>query len=84
MGSKVKVEFDHDAMRELLRSDEMLQAMSEVGERVRARVGYGYATSEYVGRERVNVSIRPTTKKAKRDNRKNNTLLKAIGGMNKQ
>lgn len=81
MATRTKVELDHEGMRAFLRSDEMQAAMIRMTEQVRYRVGKGYKRSAYRGKGRVNVSLRASSKQAVRDNKKNNTLLKAIGGM---
>lgn len=55
--------------------------MSECKEHAKAiknRAGNGYATSNFKGKTRVNVSVYTQTKKAKKDCKDNNTLLKAL------
>ena len=42
--------------------------------------GTGYMVTTYTGRTRVNASVIAATNAAKRDNMKNNTLLKAVRG----
>ena len=49
-------------------------------EQVAERAGDDYTLSEYVGRNRVNVSVSPGSEKSEQDNFDNNTLLKALGG----
>ena len=45
---------------------------------IKNRVGDGYLVTTYTGRNRVNASVYAVTDQAKRDNLKNNTLLKAV------
>ena len=40
--------------------------------------GDGYEVSTYVGKTRANASVRANTVKSIKDNKKNNTLLKAV------
>ena len=78
--SKIKFELNQQGVRELLRSDEMMQVIEGYADGVRSRCGPGYDKSSYRGKNRVNVSVRASSRKAKRDNLKNNTLLKSLGG----
>lgn len=65
-------------LNELMKSAEMQSILTQKAKAVAAKCGPGYETDIYVGKMRANASIGPKTKKAKRDNYKNNTLLKAI------
>lgn len=76
-----KFELNSEGVKDLLRSDEMTGALNELALKVRNSAGDGYEISEYIGKNRANVSVRAETKKAKRDNLKNNTLLKALGSL---
>ncbi len=75
---KVKIVLNRQGVRDLLLSDDVLECVKDTAEKVRAKCGDGYGTSEHKGRNRVNVSIQPETTEAQRDNYKNNTLLKAV------
>jgi hypothetical protein len=44
-----------------------------------ASLGEGYEVSEYVGTNRVNVSVHAVSDRAKKDNLDNNSMLKAVG-----
>ena len=44
------------------------------------RCGDGYEMTTHVGKNRVNASVHAKTIKARKDNSKNNTLLKAMRG----
>lgn len=78
MGNVV-VELNPEGVRQLLRSPEMMSICSSQAQAIAARAGAGYEVSTYTGRNRVNASVHAATRKARRDNMKNNTLLKALG-----
>ncbi|WZU00311.1 hypothetical protein MGH68_11980 [Erysipelothrix sp. D19-032] len=56
----------------------MQNALSSRANSIKSKLGEGYETDIYVGKNRANASIRAESKEAKRDNKKNNTLLKAM------
>ena len=45
---------------------------------IKRRCGPGYEQDSHVGKTRVNVMVYPRTYQAKKDNKRNNTLLKAV------
>ena len=63
---------------EIMKSGEMQAILSGKAKEIAARCGSGYGTDIYIGKTRANASVGAITKKAKRDNYKNNTLLKAV------
>lgn len=63
---------------ELMKSTSMQSVLSEKAKAIAARCSSGYETDIYIGKTRANASVGAKTKKAKRDNYKNNTLLKAV------
>ncbi|ERK57826.1 hypothetical protein HMPREF1983_00929 [Gemella bergeri ATCC 700627] len=63
---------------ELMRSQEMIEILKEKAKTVQEKAGQGYETNVFVGKNRANVSVKTKTRKAARDNNKNNTLLKAL------
>lgn len=63
---------------ELMKSPEMVALLKEKAKAVQEKAESGYEVSSYIGKNRANVSIKTKTKKAMRDNKKNNTLLKAL------
>ena len=79
MSHKTGFELDKKGVRELLKSDEMVNCLQGYADQVRQVAGNGYRTNRYYGKNRPNVEIYASTKKAKSDNAKNNTLLKALG-----
>ena len=81
MSSKFRFVLNREGVRDLLKSEEMINCMK------------GYATNGvnavanmddfdieiYSGKNRANVSISARTEKGKKDNLNNNILLKALG-----
>lgn len=80
MAKRYRIELNGEGVRELLRSSEMMSVCKEHARQIAARAGSGYAVSTYTGKTRVNASVYAATEEANRDNLKNNTLLKAVGG----
>lgn len=76
--SRLKIELNRAGVRELLQSAEITAACTEAAQTYLSRLGEGYKLSTYVGRNRVNVSVYTETKKAKRDNAENNTMLRRL------
>lgn len=64
---------------DLLKSDEMMAACRKYAEDIQASAGDGYEISEYVGQNRVNVSVYAATEEAMKECYEDNTLLKALG-----
>lgn len=77
---KVQIELNHDGIKQMLRSQEMMDICSGLADKALSRLGEGYAKSEYVGAGRVNVSVYAQTQAAAADNLENNSLLKAVHG----
>lgn len=80
MAENVKVVLNRDGVRELLRSDWAMSVCQELANAKAAEAGAGHGTDQYVGRNRVNVSVSTKTKSAFKKNLKNNVLLKMLGG----
>lgn len=74
----VKVELNHDGVKELLRSAEMLAICEEYAQKAVQKLGEGYEVSTHTGAGRVNASVVATTREAIRENQANNTVLKAV------
>lgn len=82
--AKFRFELNRSGVRELLRSEEMQSVLSEFADLVQTNAQNqsgqsGYDKSIFVGKNRANASVHAETATAKRDNYKNNTLLKALG-----
>ena len=65
-------------VRELLKSQEMQGILKEHATTIKGRAGDGYEQDIYVGKNRANAMVKAGTFKARKDNSKNNTLLKAV------
>lgn len=76
----VQIELNDEGVRELLKSPEIKSICKDLANGIASRAGDGYQVSTYTGRTRVNASVIAATNAAKRDNMKNNTLLKAVKG----
>lgn len=76
--SNFKFKLNRSGVRELMKSAEMQSVLTNYASNIRNRCGNGYEQDIYVGSNRANAMVSATTIKAKRDNNKNNTLLKAV------
>lgn len=76
--AKMKFKLNHDGVGQLLKSQEMQGVLEEKATDIRNRAGEGYKQDTYVGKTRANAMVYADSYKAKRDNMKNNTLLKAV------
>lgn len=75
---KMKIKLNHSGVANLMKSPEMQAVLGEKATAVRNRAGEGYAQDMYVGKNRANAMVYADSYKAKKDNLKNNTLLKAV------
>ena len=76
--SSVKVRLNTAEVRNLLKSGELQSLLKEEAEQIRSRCGEGYAVDSYVAQTRVVASVYTESFDAMHDNKKNNTLLKAV------
>lgn len=76
--SKFKFELNRAGVAELMKSTAMQEVLKEKASAIRNRCGDGYEQDSYVGKNRANAMVTASSIKAKRDNLKNNTLLKAV------
>lgn len=65
-------------VRELLKGSAMQEILNEKASGIQQRCGDGYEKDSYVGPNRANAMVTASSVRAKRDNAKNNTLLKAV------
>ena len=75
----IKVELNHTAVAELLKSSEMQELVKIYADEIAKRAGEGYASDTYNAGSRVIASAYTETEEAMEDNLENNTLLKAMG-----
>lgn len=80
MSKRIRIELNRAGVRELLMSEEMAGICRELAEGVAANAGEGYGVDVHYGKNRVNASVGARTEEAEKDNLKNNTLIKALGG----
>lgn len=76
--AKMKFKLNYDGVGQLLKSAEMQGVLEEKATAIKNRAGEGYDQDVYVGKTRANAMVYADSYKAKRDNKKNNTLLKAV------
>lgn len=76
--SKARIKLNRAGVRDLLRSEEMMDVCATVANTVAQKAGAGYEVNTHVGKNRVNAEVKAETFAARRDNLKNNTLLKAL------
>ena len=77
--SNFKVKLIGAGVGALLKSKEIQDILNkESNGTLKKECGPGYEQDSHVGKTRANAMIYPATRKAKRDNLKNNTLLKAV------
>ncbi len=78
MSKKFKFTLNSAGVRQLLQGEAMQALLTERASEIRARAGDGYEQDIHVGKNRANAMVWPESFKAKRDNKKNNTLLKSV------
>ena len=76
--SNVKFKLNRRGVSELMKSSNMKQVLSGKASSIQQRCGDGYKSDVFVGKTRANAMVKASTYKARRDNSKNNTLLKAV------
>ena len=76
--AKNKFKLNYSGVGQLLKSTEMQNVLTEKATAIKNRAGEGYGQDVYVGKSRANTMVYADSYKAKKDNMKNNTLLKAV------
>ncbi|HEK9999293.1 TPA: hypothetical protein TUM56_000236 [Streptococcus equi subsp. zooepidemicus] len=76
--SNLKFKLNTAGVAELIKSEEMQQVLTAKATAIKERCGDGYEQDIYIGKTRANAMVSAKTIKAKKDNSKNNTLLKAV------
>ena len=76
--SKIRIELNRTGVASLMKSPEMMAICQEHASTMQRSLGDGYEISKYVGRNRVNVSVIADSKKARKKNSKENTLIKSM------
>lgn len=67
-----------NGVAQLMKSAEMQQVLENKASEIRNRCGEGYSQDVYVGKSRANAMVYADSFQARRDNMKNNTILKAV------
>lgn len=77
--SKFRFELNIEGLRDLMKSDEMVEVLDEAGSAVADGAGldYGYRTHE--GDYTAITNVYPDSNEARRENLYNNSLLKSLG-----
>lgn len=76
--SKMQFKLNRAGVSDMLKSDGMQKVLEEKASAIKNRCGDGYEQDIYIGRNRANAMVRAETYQAKKDNTKNNTILKAV------
>ena len=76
--SKLKFELNKAGVRALMQSDEMQSILKEKADNALNSLGEGYKSDSHVGKNRANAMVYAETYQAKKDNLKNNSILKAV------
>lgn len=76
--AKARMVLNRAGVRELLRSQAMMDICEKHARDARARLGDGYTVTTRRGKNRVNASIAAQSSAARRENAQSNTILKAL------
>ncbi|MBS4769662.1 hypothetical protein KG090_00605 [Carnobacteriaceae bacterium zg-ZUI240] len=76
--SKVKFKLNTQGVSDLMKSANMKAILQEMASDIQYRCGDGYAVAVSTHKKRAKATVSAATQTAKRDNLKNNTLLKAV------
>ncbi|NQP35061.1 hypothetical protein HO923_00640 [Streptococcus suis] len=76
--ARIKFKLNSAGVRELMKSPQMQAVLTDKANAIRNRAGDGYESDIYVGKTRANAMVYADSFQAKRDNKKHNTLLKAV------
>ena len=76
--AKAVIKLNREGVRQMLRSDEAENICRELARKAADKLGDGYEVSTYKGKKRANASIKAVTYQARKDAKRNNTILKAV------
>jgi hypothetical protein len=76
--SKFKFELNRAGVRALMQSEEMQSILKDKADSALNSLGEGYKSDIHVGKNRANAMVYADTYQAKKDNLKNNSILKAV------
>lgn len=78
--SKLCLKLNRKGVRELLKSDEIENVCREFAVKSMDKLGKGYEATAIKGTNRAVASVKAVTRTAKKKNREENTILKAVLG----
>ncbi len=78
--SKFKFVLNRAGVRQLMQSEEMQSILKDKADTALNSLGEGYKSDIYIGKNRANAMVWADSIKAKRENLKHNTILKAVRG----
>jgi hypothetical protein len=76
--SKFKFVLNRAGVRQLMQSEEMQSILKDKADAALNSLGEGYKSDIYIGKNRANAMVWADSIKAKRENLKHNTILKAV------
>ena len=76
--SKFKFELNRSGVKALMQSTEMQSILKDKANNALNSLGEGYKSDTYIGKTRANAMVYADTYQAKKDNMKNNSILKAV------
>ena len=76
--SKMKFKLNRKGVAELMKSEAMQTILKDHATGIRNRCGDGYKQDNFVGKNRANAMVWADTYQAKKDNLRNNTILKVV------
>lgn len=80
MSRPMRIKLNRKGVRELLKSQEIMDECVRVAQQKAAAAGPGYEADDgYVGKTRASAIVYPSSSAARSDNYRNNTLLKTFG-----
>lgn len=77
--SKVRIELNRAGITQILKSPSMRSAVERRARQIAAASGPGYEADSMIGRNRARASVYAKSFRARRDNARNNTILRNIG-----
>lgn len=78
--SKIRFEWNRKAFEQIRRDPATLALLDELAQEHAAAAGEGYESSAMQGKTRARASVITATRRAIRDNSKNDTLLRVFSG----
>nr|DAE10363.1 MAG TPA: type I neck protein [Siphoviridae sp. ctwrX9] len=76
--SKLEFKLNRKGVAALMKSSNMQKVLGNHASNIKKRSGSGYQQDMYVGKNRANARVWADSPEAKKDNLKNNTILKSV------